>query len=530
MNLRMRTTAVKPLQVVIILVAILCVLTDRAACAEGQIEPAEIDRSNTQLWSPTLEWTLGNDSYDGNPFDLVAKVTFTHESGEEKRVTEMFYAGDNTWKFRFTGTRTGKWTFTTQADGRNGTTRDPELHGRKGTVAVKPNPDPDAYGFVTNVGNKWARHHGNDGEIVTFVPHFRMCFGKLGLDLSSSEIDGVLNMAMRDEGFNGVFRFMAGWWVDASAKGAQFTNRDPDRRSFEALEELITKAHARGGIVHIWYCGDLGRKQAPQSAFGDNGAATDGEKRLLRYIGGRLGPLPGWIMGYGYDNPEHVTTAELRSWGNYLRDHMGWKHYLGARDQGGNINYTFWPEADFYSRGHWFRGASYGDLVKAIKAKTAKPHTFDERWWITRLGSEEKLRRQLWLCNMAGGVSAIFGNTGSRNADPFTNQDPFKTFFRFWEGRFLGSMTQDSGISDAYCLRGGRTHYVFYREKASAISMDLSGMDGSQPAVAVDTTKAYREITIGPLKPGKHTWKAPHKSDWAIAVGTLDDGGGDDKD
>jgi hypothetical protein len=46
-------------------------------------------------------------------------------------------------------------------------------------------------------------------------------------------------------------------------------------------------------------------------------------------------------------------------------------------------------------------------------------------------------------------------------------------------------------------------------------------MTGPQPAVAVDTKKEYRERGIGTLRPGKHTWQAPHKSDWAIAVGTC---------
>jgi hypothetical protein len=65
----------------------------------------------------------------------------------------------------------------------------------------------------------------------------------------------------------------------------------------------------------------------------------------------------------------------------------------------------------------------------------------------------------------------------------------------------------------------------FYAENAESITMDLSDMDGRRPAVAVDTKKQYREIEIGPLKPGKHTWKAPHKSDWAIAVGNFEDDG-----
>jgi hypothetical protein len=330
---------------------------------------------------------------------------------------------------------------------------------------------------------------------------------------------------MDDEGFNGVFVFMAGYWVDRDG-GSRCENRDPDLRAFSVLEEMIAKTHARGGVMHIWYCGDSGRKQSARHAFGKAGARTAGERRLLRYIGARLGPLPGWIMGYGYDDPEHVNTEELRGWGQCLREHMAYRHMLGARDQGGNIRYTYWPEADFYSRGHWFRGAPHDDLVKAWKADTDKPHAFDERWWIKRMGSEQRIRRQLWLCNMAGGVSAIFGNAGDWSRDPYKNPEYFRTALRFWEHRFTPTLAPQARLSDGHCLKSRRSRrYIFYKEDADAITMDLSRMAGPQPAVAVDTTKAYRELDLGTLTPGMPTWKAPHKRDWALAVGNVEDDG-----
>ena len=65
------------------------------------------------------------------------------------------------------------------------------------------------------------------------------------------------------------------------------------------------------------------------------------------------------------------------------------------------------------------------------------------------------------------------------------------------------------------------THYVFYGENTSSMSMDLSAMKGTQPAVAVDTKKEYREIEIGTLSAKKHVWKAPYQSDWVLAVGDF---------
>ena len=72
-------------------------------------------------------WSVENASYSGNPFDVIATVTFEHQGSSKSHTTEMFHDGDDTWKFRFTGTRMGTWNFTTSSD-------DPELDGHSGSV------------------------------------------------------------------------------------------------------------------------------------------------------------------------------------------------------------------------------------------------------------------------------------------------------------------------------------------------------------------------------------------------------------
>ena len=92
------------------------------------------------------EYSLRNATWSGNPFDLVAKVTITH--GDDVRTTEMFYAGDNTWKFRLTPTRTGEWQFSTSSD-------DAELNGHSGSITVQRRANENMKGFLTHVGNKY---------------------------------------------------------------------------------------------------------------------------------------------------------------------------------------------------------------------------------------------------------------------------------------------------------------------------------------------------------------------------------------
>lgn len=69
--------------------------------------------------------------------------------------------------------------------------------------------------------------------------------------------------------------------------------------------------------------------------------------------------------------------------------------------------------------------------------------------------------------------------------------------------------------------RKGDKHVVFYREDATSVELNLAGISGARPARAVDTRKAYKEISLGNLPAKKQTFKAPYKSDWAVAVGAF---------
>jgi hypothetical protein len=59
-------------------------------------------------WYPRLEGNLKNPSFDGNPFDVEAKVIFIHRKTGRSATTSMFYDGGDTWRFRFTAIFTGQ--------------------------------------------------------------------------------------------------------------------------------------------------------------------------------------------------------------------------------------------------------------------------------------------------------------------------------------------------------------------------------------------------------------------------------------
>jgi hypothetical protein len=143
---------------------------------------------------------------------------------------------------------------------------------------------------------------------------------------------------------------------------------------------------------------------------------------------------------------------------------------------------------------------------------------------------------------MAGGVANIWGNLlphsendlGSRpydnRAKGYVGERTFtvdikrqiKTYDRFFEYRFLKEMRSVYDGPELRLLVPGGAHAIVYREDTEVVRLDLTRLEGTQPVVAVDTKKAYEEIGIGTMAPGEHTWTAPYRSDWAIAVGEFD--------
>ena len=127
--------------------------------------PADASMDRAGKVFEVLEWRLENPVWSGNPFDLLATATFTHAETERAITTPMFYDGGDTWVFRFTAPRPGTWTLRTS--GPNGV-----LDGLTGTVAVAA--DPEAWGFVTAHGSKFALQMGGERNLRAILYHVYM--------------------------------------------------------------------------------------------------------------------------------------------------------------------------------------------------------------------------------------------------------------------------------------------------------------------------------------------------------------------
>lgn len=478
---------------------------------------ADLDKSGMQ-WFPFIEWSLSNASFSGNPYDIEAVATFRHPEGET-RETGLFYAGEDEWKFRFTGTRSGTWHFTTSSD-------DPELDGHSGTVVIEPNADPNAHGFLTRFGNKW----GWQGTDSAMVPQLVMVDELPDFAGNAEKIDRDIQTFLKDHGFNGFHvGVLARWFSFDHPSYDEIELANPDARIFDALELLITKTHRAGGLVHLWAWGDEQRHMTPLK-WGINGKE---DRRLQRYIAARLGPLPGWSMGYGFDLDEWVGKEELRQWHAYMHQHFGWAHFLGGRSGGPNHGTDHSGEQiheglDY--AGYEHHRPTYEVYVAALKANPDKPVFSEDRFRVRDPSpypekdyDETLTRRGLWDSTMAGGVANIWGNLVQADGT-YKHPEWIQTWARFFEERFLKELARANDLTDGVCLETpDKTHLIFYKEDADSIQLDLSQMETETPAIAIDTMKAYKEIDLGRLAAEGQVWKAPYKSDWAIAIGSFSD-------
>ncbi len=470
------------------------------------------------------EWTLANTSFGGNPYDLQANAVFVHTNSGETRSTPMFYAGNGQWKFRFTATRTGQWTLRTVSN-------DPDLNGFRGEVTV--NGNSPYKGFVEANGSFWTR--SATGE--AFVPQYVMYAGPQYFRTNEGLIQNDINRYLDNgQGFTGLHVPVYCRWFDINTASCnEVGNSNPDQATFEALETLIQRVYQAGGTVHLWAWGDTGRQQNTTVLRNEGGINGPADLRLQRYIAARLGPLPGWTMGYGYDLFEWVGGGELSFWRNNMHNLMGWPHLLGAR---GNTNSFAQPSEVMDFASYETHRPSYSTYRLSVSQRPGKPSFSEDRFRFRGNAQRAKdyqfseMRRGMWHSAIAGGVANIWGNLTSDgvNHDPRINEgeapssllpngDQLRTYRAFVDRYFELGMVNCDGESDAFCIRRtNNTARALYRENTSQIAVDLSGHNGAANVVAVDTLRPWAPVNLGQIARGNVQISLPYSSDWAVSV------------
>jgi thiamine biosynthesis lipoprotein ApbE len=390
-------------------------------------------------------------------------------------------------------------------------------------------------GELTHFGNQWA--WSKTGEV--FVPQLLMYATPPHIYANPAKVDGDIETFLFGHGFNGFHVFVSCRWFDIEQEDCRkIPGRDPplDPRVFDALELLIRKTHRAGGMVHLWMWGDEQRGETPSARPDWGGLGGPVEHKVEREIARRLGPLPGWSLGYGFDLDEWASANELRKFRKRLHKLLPSFHFLGGRAGGPNQDldhraYQEWNRPLDYA-GYEHHRPSYAVYVAALQANPDKPVLSEDRFRVmasskSKHYSLEDVRRGLWHSTLAGGVGNIWGyllEGGSHDlgSAPFPNREAIRTHFEFLRGRFLKGMKRCSPPrarpqETALCLAQGPRR-LLYKEDASRV--ELPPVEGL-PAIAVDTRRAYEEIAIAT---GGRVWEAPYESDWAIAAGDFERG------
>ena len=288
--------------------------------------------------------------------------------------------------------------------------------------------------------------------------------------------------------------------------------------------------------IYFWRWGNEARRWSPTGLPGGINGRTD--QRLTRYLAARMGPLPGWAMGYGFSLGSWARD-HVDDWQQYFQEKMGWPHLLSARSrvfQDPNATIQGYEQGDEIVTNpnlglETLRNPSYGELSSLLNSDSDRPHLLEERnvqgrWGVT----DEETRQLLWKTAMAGGVGGWYGHFTDDvvfgGATGYTNPDQLACHRSFWENRFLLDLApaNDLSSSGAWILKSSNNHQmVAYQREASVIEIDLSDFGNAYHAVAVDAKSAYEEIDLGLLAPGTQKIQLPYASDWALAVGNFDD-------
>ena len=479
---------------------------------EDQSPVASVDNPSlsTPLFKP-IDISFDNRSWSGNAFDVVATATFVHAGSNTVRTGELFYAGDKRWTLRFTADRTGTWTYSTQSS-------DSELSNHSGTIVVTNSSEK---GFVVAQGDKWVR----SGTGKAFVPQYVMASSLDKFAADSRKIERDLNSFVDEHGFTGFhIRGYCQWFKLGSdvCRDISSSQRDPDFKSFEVVEDIIKQTAARGGSTHIWMYGDNARGQNP-TVWGLNGTV---DRRLQRYIAARLGALPGWTIGYGYDVVEWASPSQIASWYNYLDDRMMYPHLTGARSNKNAImQHTEVLSYSAYEQ----HVPDYNRYVTAINDRSHKPSFSEDRFRVDagfppKDYSYEQTRRSMWQSAMAGGIANIWGNMqfskgGTYNTGSFAypNKNELKIYSNYIESHFRSDFDTCSSLSDGLCLKTpSNSEFLVYKENTRSITIDLRRMSGTSSFVATDTSNG--SIRKGSFRAERQTWIAPYSGDWVLSI------------
>ena len=366
-------------------------------------------------------------------WDVEGSCVWTHENGAIRRTSLLWYSGSqDTYVYRFGGALQGRWT---------GTTRSPiaALDGLELTVTVTPSRNPKRTGWSGRHPEEpaaWAHQQGPKGELVKCTPILVMMPGVQHWFNDLSRMRAFVAEFNDNHGFNGghIATIGRGWFEAGSTGSLRTAPAAPDVRTFAALEAAASEWSERGGWLHLWMWGKGDSGDFSYLPGGYNGTRS---RRINRYLAARLGPVPGWSMGIGWDVEFWVDRTKLKWWLDDLIPQLGtWHHWIGHRYSDSDIGQGRDPDpankGKYLSRGvtwntlrsgseqyagweHWSTMTSDSAIDAGLAAVPDRPMMSEDRfrrregaWRQKDMHSDDDILKEIprWATR---GVAAIYG-------------------------------------------------------------------------------------------------------------------------
>jgi hypothetical protein len=381
-------------------------------------------------------------------WDVNGSCDWTHEDGTARRTSLVWYSGaGDTYVYRFGGSLQGRWTCRTRSPVA-------ALDGIELSVDVIPSSDPARTGWSGRLSDEptaWARQQGPEGTLATRTPILIMMPPVRRWHEDPDAMRAFVAEFNGSHGFNGghISTVGSSWFELGSSGSLRDAPPAPDVRTFTAIEAAAAEWAGRGGWLHLWMWG--------KGASGDfsllpGGYAGAESRRINRYIAARLGPVPGWSMGLGWDVEFWADEAKIEWWLDDLVPQLGgWHHWVGHRYSDSDVGRgdpdpanrgergirwnTLRPGTEQYAGWeHWATMTSDREIEAGLAAVPDRPMMSEDRfrrrdgaWPQKDLSVDADVLREIsrWA---ERGVGAIYGRLidGAEGSDVWPNQAAIK--------------------------------------------------------------------------------------------------------
>ncbi len=426
-----------------------------------------------------FETRFENNTWLGNPFDIVLNVVFTSPSGKVFKQFG-FYAGKDTWKVYFMPGEIGKWDYMTKCS-------DPELERKSGGFTCI---DSGLDAPLSPSGKQWkiGSDRGDFPIIWSPVVADGAQWGFRGRNLSDPMVQESLQFAdeiigARLLGFGELVIAPVDWaknWPQSAVP--YIRGKEGDEFYLPFWDQLNAKLDAARDLnmgAYIMLYGDDAMK--PDN-FGISPHSVK-ELRYFRYVIARLASYPHILWDTGIDIGEYRNIEWIDWFTDWFLQNDPWRHPVSSRSGGGSGGAM--PENGTYFSTGGSSIPSRSDLLE-LYSKSDVPVVHTDHWrpFITRGDwNNTKVRIAMWRCGLTG-AQALYPDYSQGAVDQKILQEGGEfigiatTFFR----NKLKSDLLELQAHDELILEGEKAllsanpgkEYIVYDENGGDLTIDLT--------------------------------------------------------